>query len=45
MTLEGQQSAIDATGDGQTHMCRDRGEAIKWIEDRRVDDIRDVVGP
>jgi hypothetical protein len=45
MTLEGSESVLDATGDGQPHMCRDRGDAIKWIEERRVDDIQSIVGP
>jgi hypothetical protein len=26
-------------------MCRDREEATRWIEERRVDDIKSVVGP
>jgi len=45
MTLEGSQSALGATGDGQAHMCRNRDEAISWIEARRVDDIQSIVGP
>ncbi|KAN0122943.1 protein of unknown function (DUF3328) domain containing protein [Hyaloscypha variabilis] len=45
MTLEGSQSVLDATGDGQAHMCRNRDEAIAWIEARRVDDIQSIVGP
>lgn len=45
MTLEGSESVLDATGNGQAHMCRNREEAIKWIEDRRVDDIQSIVGP
>jgi hypothetical protein len=45
MTLEGSQSVLDATGDGQAHMCRNRAEAISWIEARRVDDIQSIVGP
>ena len=45
MTLEGSQSVLDATGDGQAHMCRNRDEAISWIEARRVDDIQSIVGP
>ena len=45
MTLEGSESVLDATGNGQAHMCRNREEAIQWIEDRRVDDIQSIVGP
>lgn len=45
MTLEGSVSAIDNTGKGQAHVCRDRSEAIEWIEARRVDDIQSIVGP
>ena len=45
MTLEGSQSVLDATGNGQAHMCRNRDEAIDWIEARRVDDIQSIVGP
>jgi hypothetical protein len=45
MTLEGSQSVLDATGGGQAHMCRNRDEAIAWIEARRVDDIQSIVGP
>ncbi|KAF4616187.1 hypothetical protein G7Y89_g15219 [Cudoniella acicularis] len=45
MTLEGSQSVLDATGAGQAHMCRNREEAISWIEARRVDDIQSIVGP
>ncbi|KAH8657406.1 hypothetical protein BGZ60DRAFT_415833 [Tricladium varicosporioides] len=45
MTLEGSESVLDATGMGQAHMCRDRSEAIGWIEERRVDDIQSIVGP
>jgi len=45
MTLEGSKSMLDATGDGQAHMCRDREEAVKWIEARRLDDIQSIVGP
>lgn len=45
MTLEGSQSGLGAMGEGQAHMCRDRSEAVKWIEDRRVDDIQSIVGP
>lgn len=45
MTLEGSESVLDATGNGQAHMCRDREEAIRWIEGRRVDDIQSIIGP
>lgn len=45
MTLEGSQSALDATGEGQAHMCRNREEAVQWIEERRLDDIQSIVGP
>jgi hypothetical protein len=44
MTLEGA-ATLSETGKGQGHMCRDREEAVRWIEERRVDDLRDVVGP
>lgn len=30
---------------GQPHVCRNRDEAVKWIEARRVDDLQDIVGP
>ena len=45
MTLEGSESLLDATGQGQAHMCRDREEANAWIEGRRVDDLQSIVGP
>lgn len=45
MTLEGSESILDATGKGQAHMCRNRDEAVAWIEERRVDDIQSIVGP
>ena len=45
MTLEGSESLLDATGMGQPHMCRNRDEAVAWIEERRADDIRSIVGP
>lgn len=46
MTLEGQPSTMQAEGEaGQPHVCRDRAEAIAWIEARRVDDLQDIVGP
>lgn len=45
MTLEGSESVLDTTGEGQAHMCRNRKEAISWIEERRLDDIQSIVGP
>jgi len=45
MTLEGSESVLDATGNGQAHMCRNREEAIAWIEERRTDDLQSIVGP
>jgi len=46
MTLEGQPSTMQAgDGPGQAHVCRNREEAIAWIEARRVDDLQDIVGP
>jgi hypothetical protein len=45
MTLEGSKSLLDNTGEAQAHMCRDRKEAISWIEARRLDDIQSIVGP
>lgn len=45
MTLEGSQSVLDVKGNGQAHMCRNRDEAISWIEARRVDDIQSIIGP
>lgn len=44
MTLEGSGSVV-GEGKGQMHVCRSREEAIDWIEERRVDDIRSIVGP
>ncbi|KAI9668156.1 MAG: hypothetical protein M1821_000976 [Bathelium mastoideum] len=44
MTLEGSYSANRESG-GQAHVCRNRDQAVKWIEDRRVDDLQDIVGP
>ena len=44
MTLEGSYSAHRESG-GQAHVCRDREQAIKWIEERRVDDRQDIIGP
>jgi len=43
MTLEGEGSTME--GGGQMHVCKSREEAVKWIEDRRVDDLQDIVGP
>ena len=45
MTLEGSMSKISEKDRGQPHVCRNRQEAIDWIEARRVDDLQDVVGP
>jgi hypothetical protein len=45
MTLEGSESLLDATGKGQAHMCRNREDAVAWIEARRLDDIQSIVGP
>ena len=42
MTLEGSTSSVENSGQGQLHQCRDRGEVVKWIEARRVDDIKDI---
>ena len=44
MTLEGDYSA-HREGGGQGHVCRDPEEVVRWIEERRVDDRRDIVGP
>lgn len=44
MTLEGGSSAIGHEGLGQNHVCRNREEAIRWIEERRVDDVQSIVG-
>jgi hypothetical protein len=48
MTLEGMPSTMQGEAEGtkgQAHVCRDREEAIAWIEARRVDDLQDIVGP
>ncbi|KPI40195.1 uncharacterized protein AB675_11399 [Cyphellophora attinorum] len=45
MTLEGSASTMAEKGRGQGHVCRNREEAVKWIESRRVDDRKDIVGP
>ena len=45
MTLEGSASLLDATGKGQPHMCRNKDEAMAWIEGKRLDDMRSIVGP
>lgn len=45
MTLEGSSSTLKEQERGQPHVCRNRDEAVKWIEDRRVDDLQDIVGP
>ena len=44
MTLEGSQSTMADKSRGQGHVCRNREEAIKWIEERRVDDVQSIVG-
>ncbi len=44
MTLEGAGSVM-GEGRGQAHVCRNREEAISWIEARRVADLQDIVGP
>lgn len=38
-------STLDDKDRGQPHVCRNREEAIAWIEQRRVDDLQDIVGP
>lgn len=45
MTLEGSQSTMADKTRGQAHVCRNREEAVAWIEKRRVDDLQDIVGP
>jgi len=45
MTLEGSASTESEKATGQAHVCRDREEVVRWIEERRVDDRRDIVGP
>lgn len=45
MTLEGSQSTPQDHEKGQGHVCRNREEAVAWIEGRRVDDAQDIVGP
>lgn len=45
MTLEGSMSTDADKDRGQPHVCRNREEAIAWIEARRVDDFQDIVGP
>jgi hypothetical protein len=45
MTLEGSMSTPSDKERGQPHVCRNRQEAIDWIEARRVDDLQDIVGP
>ena len=45
MTLEGSASTDQDKERGQAHVCRNREEAVKWIEDRRFDDGKDIVGP
>lgn len=45
MTLEGDQSLPEEKERGQPHVCRNYDEARRWIEDRRLDDLQDIVGP
>ncbi|KAH8805142.1 hypothetical protein F5884DRAFT_441358 [Xylogone sp. PMI_703] len=45
MTLEGSMSTPNDKDRGQPHVCRNREEAIAWIEARRADDAQDIVGP
>jgi hypothetical protein len=45
MTLEGELSTPAEAARGQPHVCRNKDAAVKWIEERRVDDLQDVVGP
>lgn len=45
MTLEGSMSTPGDKDRGQPHVCRSREQAIRWIEDRRVDDMQDIIGP
>jgi len=45
MKLEGSMSTPSDKDRGQPHVCRNREEAIAWIEARRVDDLQDIVGP
>ncbi|EXJ76932.1 hypothetical protein A1O3_10089 [Capronia epimyces CBS 606.96] len=45
MTLEGSMSTPADKDKGQPHVCRNRQEAIDWIEARRLDDLQDIVGP
>ncbi|KAL7952253.1 hypothetical protein V8C34DRAFT_319207 [Trichoderma compactum] len=44
-TLEGSMSTPDDKERGQPHVCRNREEAVSWIEARRMDDAQDIVGP
>ena len=44
MTLEGSQSELGATGPGQARVCKNRADAVSWLEGRRVDDNRSIVG-
>ena len=45
MTLEGSASTVQDKDKGQAYVCRNREEAVRWIEERRVDDRKDIVGP
>ena len=38
-------STPDDKQKGQPHVCRNREEAIAWIEARRADDAQDIIGP
>lgn len=39
MTLEGEMTGPR----GPQHVCRNMDEAVRWIENRRVDDLRSIV--
>lgn len=45
MTLEGSMSTPGDKMRGQPHVCRNRDEAVAWIEKRRTDDLQDIIGP
>jgi hypothetical protein len=45
MTLEGSMPTLDDKEKGQPYVCRNRAEAIDWIEARRADDAQDIFGP
>ena len=44
MALEGSHSALDPKGEGIAHVCRDKEEVWKWLEEHRVDDLRSIMG-